>query len=365
MATMADMTFGVELETFGAGKVRLLNALAGQDGWHGGAHHGVAIDPKGRRWAAKGDQSINGANPAEIVTPVLKYEDMAMLQAAIRVMRAAGAKVNDSCGVHIHVGADQFDAPAVVRLVKYWHRKEALIKHALGTLIRRTNTYCRDINAGGFIDRLDARRGRVRTMQQLHEVWYGGEAEARVARGYHYHGSRYHALNLHALQYHGTIEFRLFNATLHAGKVRAYVQFVLLVALHALNTRTAARPNRAPFDATTAKYDFRVCILRLGGIGDEFKTMRKHLTKHLQGNAARKRGRRPAQNPAPAAAVAGPAGAPAHRETDEERLARETRELAEAGWYFTADRLWVGPNGEGGYTRELALQGAGIRRRAA
>jgi hypothetical protein len=313
MATMADMTFGVELETFGLGKAAAIAKLGAQEGWRNAGSY--AVDPKGRRWHAKGDASIHGYNPAEIVTPILKYEDMELLQAAIRVLRGAGAKVNDSCGVHIHVGADLFDAPAVVRLVKYWHRKEALIKHALGTLIRRSNTYCRDINAGGFVDRLDARRGRIRTMPQLHEVWYGGEAEARNARGYHYHGSRYHALNLHALAYHGTIEFRLFNATLHAGKVRAYVQFVLLVALHALNTRTAARPNRAPFNAETAKYDFRVCILRLGGIGDEFKTMRKHLTKHLQGNAARKNGR-----PAPVA-TAPEAAAPADNENPNRRAA--------------------------------------------
>lgn len=34
------------------------------------------------------------------------------------------------------------------------------------------------------------------------------------------------------------------------------------------------------------KYTFRVWLLRLGLIGDEFKTARKHLLDHLEGNIA-------------------------------------------------------------------------------
>lgn len=34
------------------------------------------------------------------------------------------------------------------------------------------------------------------------------------------------------------------------------------------------------------KYTFRVWLLRLGMIGDEFKTARKHLLDHLEGNIA-------------------------------------------------------------------------------
>ncbi len=34
------------------------------------------------------------------------------------------------------------------------------------------------------------------------------------------------------------------------------------------------------------KYTFRVWLLRLGMIGDEFKTARKHLLDHLDGNIA-------------------------------------------------------------------------------
>ncbi|HPN95983.1 MAG TPA: amidoligase, partial [bacterium] len=40
-------------------------------------------------------------------------------------------------------------------------------------------------------------------------------------------------------------------------------------------------------------YDFRVFLLGLGLIGDEFKTARHHLLANLEGDSAFKNGRRP------------------------------------------------------------------------
>ncbi len=40
------------------------------------------------------------------------------------------------------------------------------------------------------------------------------------------------------------------------------------------------------FDSVSAKYDFRTFLLRLGLIGDEFKTARKHLLAAMPGDAA-------------------------------------------------------------------------------
>ncbi len=48
----------------------------------------------------------------------------------------------------------------------------------------------------------------------------------------------------------------------------------------ALNQRSAS-PTKT--QSTNEKYTFRVWLLRLGMIGDEFKTARKHLLDHLEG----------------------------------------------------------------------------------
>ena len=62
------------------------------------------------------------------------------------------------------------------------------------------------------------------------------------------------------------------------------------VAAKALNGRAASSRKRH-FDPQSARYDFRVFLLHLGLIGDEFKTARKHLLAALPGDSAFKRGR--------------------------------------------------------------------------
>ena len=99
----------------------------------------------------------------------------------------------------------------------------------------------------------------------------------------HYNDTRYHGLNLHATFTKGTVEFRLFNSTTHAGEIKAYIQFCLAVSHQAL-TQKKASARRTVTD--NEKYAFRCWMLRLGLNGDEFKTCRLHFLKHLEGNSA-------------------------------------------------------------------------------
>ena len=99
----------------------------------------------------------------------------------------------------------------------------------------------------------------------------------------HYDDTRYHALNLHSVFNKGTIEFRLFNSTLHAGEIKSYIQLCLAISHQAL-VQKSARKTKTQSD--NEKYTFRTWLLRLGLIGDEFKTARHHLLKNLDGNIA-------------------------------------------------------------------------------
>ena len=108
-------------------------------------------------------------------------------------------------------------------------------------------------------------------------------------------------MNMNSVWYRGTVEFRMFEATLHAGKVKAAIQFVLAICAKALNSRGASSRKRT-FDPTSAKYDLRVFLIHLGLNGDEFKTARKHLIAALPGDSAFKRGRvKPNEQSAPKA----------------------------------------------------------------
>jgi hypothetical protein len=90
-------------------------------------------------------------------------------------------------------------------------------------------------------------------------------------------------LNLHSVFQKGTIEFRAFQASLHAGEIKAYIQLAMAISHQAL-TASAASARRPETD--NPKYTFRCWLLRLGFIGDEFATARVHLLKNLAGNAA-------------------------------------------------------------------------------
>jgi len=82
----------------------------------------------------------------------------------------------------------------------------------------------------------------------------------------------------------GTIEVRYFNSTLHAGKVRAYIQLCLALSAKALNARSASHRK---IQTDNPKFNFRVWLVStLGMKGDEFKTARYHLTRYLPGNSA-------------------------------------------------------------------------------
>lgn len=282
---MKTLRFGIEIETVGQDRARLAQAIqavvggtiAGYD-----SYRVTATD--GRVWSVVRDGSLSGSRNGEIVSPILGYEDIETLQNVVRAVRRAGARTDASCGIHIHIDGSRFSAKAVTNLVKMVHKQERLIEQALGIQSGRLARYCKPIDAS-FLRRLEERRPR--TMQELRDAWYGRSG----AQPQRYHDSRYRGVNLNSLFFRGTVEFRLFEGTLHAGEVKSYVQFALALAAKALRAKSASsrrRDSRA--DAT--KYEFRVFLLGLGLIGDEFKTARLHLTKRLAGSAAWRGARR-------------------------------------------------------------------------
>jgi hypothetical protein len=286
--------FGVEIETVGRTRehvARAILAVVGGQVVGAGSYETAVVDARGRRWACVHDGSLSQAAHAEIVTPILSEEDLAELQEVVRAVRASGAQVDRSTGIHIHIDGAPFDARAIRNLLKIWNKQEPLIFHAFRVSPSRRAQFCKD-NDQDFIARLD--RTRPTSKEGLNALWYGRRrTQGSLTK---YDSSRYRAVNLHSLFYRGTIEFRLFEGTLRGDEVKAYVQFVLALAKKALAARAASSRQRA-FNAETAKYDFRVFLLHLGFIGDEYKSTREVLTKHLKGSAAWKNGRPPRSAP--------------------------------------------------------------------
>lgn len=302
--TLKDFRFGIEIETVGLGVPRVAAAIAayfGVSDVYEGTYYQVRTIKMtdGRKWKVETDGSLSH-NGAEVVSPILTYGDIDMMQDIVRAIRAAGARVDSSCGIHIHVdGAAFLAAPKkLANLCKLVNQQDELMRAAFGTLASRL-TWCRPIDSE-FIDLLAKKENQ--TIPAMRRNWYLCAGVSQNSQ--RYNQSRYRGVNLHALfATIGTIEFRYFNGTLHAGKIKAYLQFVLALAARAYNARSARAAKRK--DNSNVKYAFRTFMLRLGLIGPEYKTCRLHLMKDLPGtqNGLAGGGRAAGYNPRAAVAT--------------------------------------------------------------
>ena len=196
-------------------------------------------DQANRKWKIMRDSSItpiknDGSNEysdeyrVEFVTPPLKYDDIELLQNIIRKLRENGAKSHRSCGIHIHVDGANHDAKSLRRLVNFMTSRQDLIYEAL-EIGDRESSWCQKLNTNLLNE---MKKDKNLSKEQAEQIWY-----SRANDGYsdginheHYNRTRYHGVNLHSYFSKGTVEFRLFNSTLHAGKIKAYIQFCLAVS---------------------------------------------------------------------------------------------------------------------------------------
>jgi hypothetical protein len=298
-----DLSFGIEIECTGDRRAAAANALAdffdaGRPtpigGW--GFDRYKISDRLGRVWEIVKDASIepqrreNGELVAasddfqvEVVSPVLTYSDIPLLQDLVRELKKEGFVTNRSCGMHVHIGAERFTPNSLRTLCNIVYAKQSLLIKALNVNPHRRQ-YCMDLT-DEFIKKLNKKKPT--TLEQFADVWYNGVNGLNHRRNDRYNDSRYRVLNFHALLSgrYKTVEFRLFNSTMHAGMIKSYVQLSLLIAAQALNQKKATSRVTIAENGND-KYTFRVWLLRLGAISDEFKTMRHHLLKYLNGNAA-------------------------------------------------------------------------------
>ena len=291
---MKSLTFGCELEFTGITREQAAKVVARffeTAVWYEGAGYDKRIvrDTSGRKWAIMRDSSIHpqrkGVEIAgedykvELVTPVLYYSDIETLQELVRDLRKAGAKVNRSCGMHVHVGAEKFTPATLRNLSNLFANNEDMIYKALQVDDEHRNIdYCKKTSAA-YLKELNEKKPKTEDAFKM--IWYNDSTP--YAQHRHYDDSRYRGLNLHAFFTKGTVEFRLFNGTLHAGKVKSYIQFCLALVQQALRQKRASTKK---VTSANEKYAFRCWMLRLGLIGEEFRTCRSIFLKHLDGNSA-------------------------------------------------------------------------------
>ena len=155
---MKGQTYGVEVEMnnitrenaakkaaafFGTGRYENTHYRNGYSTWS-------AWDEQGREWKFQKDVSIEGpdSEKCELVTPVLTYSDMELLQGLIRELRHAKAKSCPSrgCGVHIHIGSDGHTPQTIRNLVNLMASHEDQLTKAIEIGAYRQSRYCQTVD---------------------------------------------------------------------------------------------------------------------------------------------------------------------------------------------------------------------------
>jgi len=222
-----SFTWGIEIEctvpvalTCGNGPIRI-----------GSYHNGNQIRGLPEGWTAERDSSIRtnraGYIGVEIVSPIMRGRDgLDELKRVGEQLNAWGARVNPTCGLHVHVGippqlGDDFGRIAewVEAMVAIVSRHEKVLYATTGSRSRLHSSYCglmRNKMAASWTE-MKGKKG---------DRWEWQNAIPREAR--------YQTLNLGNLFSKRTIEFRCFQGTTSEVKHRVYVQLCLGLAELAL-----------------------------------------------------------------------------------------------------------------------------------
>jgi hypothetical protein len=140
------------------------------------------------------DDCISSDETAEYVSPVLMSYNSRGLKMLCDDLD--GSEVNETPGIHVHVGAGDLTARDVSRLVTAYSTISPFLRHIDN---RQVRGYCKDISTSNVQFWLASARSDRNTKNET----------PAVDAVYYQPDDRYHDLNLRALQAHGTIEFRV------------------------------------------------------------------------------------------------------------------------------------------------------------
>ena len=251
---LRDQYFGTEIEMTGITRQRAAQVVAemfGTDYYHRISYDSWCVrDQQGKEWKFSSDGSIiterkvrglktcaDGEFATEMVSPKLEYSEMGKLQEVVRCLRHHGAFVNSSCGQHVHVDASKHTPRSLKNAMTIMYSKEDILFKALRVQTSRERNYCQKVRPA-VLEKIRKMPNSTITMEKFKRAWYEGSDGSDE----HYNWSRYYALNLHAVFLKGTLEWRCFESTLHAGEVRANITLALAISAQAINQKCTQMP---------------------------------------------------------------------------------------------------------------------------
>lgn len=199
-------SFGVEIEAFGVSRGDLAQALQAAGVPTENESYNHAARP---HWKIVADGSIHGERAFELVSPVLQGETgLQELKKVCEVLSQLGARVNKTCGLHLHFGAVDFTMQTWKNLVYNYASLENTIDGWMPESRRGANN-----NYSGTL-RTDSWKAKINNASTLQKL-----SSALMNR------SRYYKLNLESYWRHKTVEFRQHSGTIEFEKIKSWIDF--------------------------------------------------------------------------------------------------------------------------------------------
>lgn len=211
-----DVTFGVEIECYQVERYPLMQMVRA---------NGVEIQAEGYNhrdndhyFKIVTDASIVGSNANEIVSPILKGKNgLKSLKIVCDSLEALGAKVNKSCGLHIHLDAKNMTIEHWRNLIINYARLENMIDGFMAKSRRgNNNCFCRSIS---LMPRLEATILHCNSVEDI----------------IRYFGTRYMKINVEAYSRHKTVEFRQHQGTTDFAKIEKWLSFLQKLLAYSKN----------------------------------------------------------------------------------------------------------------------------------
>lgn len=195
--------FGVEIEAYGVDKRTLQLALD---------REGIDIKIEGynhttrNHWKIVYDSSLQGDRTFELVSPPLKGErGLKEVEKVCEVLGNLNAKINKSCGLHIHFEAKDFTMQTWRNLALNYKKLETEIDSFMPRSRRTGNNFCRSLQ-------------RI-TNRAINEAQSINELRNAFA-------TRYRKVNINSYTRHKTIEFRQHSGTTEYAKISNWILFL-------------------------------------------------------------------------------------------------------------------------------------------
>jgi hypothetical protein len=202
-----NRNFGIEIEAYGVDRWLLERKLneAGINTRAESYNHQTR-----EHWKITGDASIRASQGFEVVSPILNGEDgLSQLLTVCRVLKENNALINKSCGLHVHLDAEDMRTQDWKKLYKNYIRVESTIDSFMPRSRRASNnTYCKSMKT----------HGSIRAIDNANDL----KAIERAIT----HRDRYYKLNTQSYWRQKSVEYRQHSGTIEFEKITNWLFFV-------------------------------------------------------------------------------------------------------------------------------------------